>query len=505
MDEEQHALLVFFQRYVISGIERCVETIDQAHLLFAFLAMRFQEHGAKGRTQRQGVHGREADSDRHRQTELAVERTRGSGHEAHRNEHGHHHERDRYDRSAQLAHRVDRRLAGGSVPLIEFGVDSLHDDDRVIDDDCDRKHHSRQRQQVNAEPDQVQHEERTDKRDRNGDRRNQRRTEILQENVNDQEHENERLDQRLDHLVDRSEQEVVRVEQNDIIHTRGQRRLDPLQVAFDIVDDLRRVRTGRLKDHRRHALVTVHVVAETVRQTSQLDIGDILESQYLAVGGGAHDDVAELLLGLQTPLVAHDILERLVALLAELSGSGLDILFGQRGSYVRRHQAVLSHHIGLQPNTHRVVGTHHHRVAHAGDTLDLGNDIDVGIVLEELDIITVVGAEERETEQHTRLPLLGRHADLSHFRRQQPQRLRDTVLHIDGCHVGIGSLLEIHLDRGIAGIGRRRSHVHHVLDTVDLLLERSDHAVEHGLRIGSLITRVHPDGRRRDIGVLRNG
>lgn len=65
------------------------------------------------------------------------------------------------DRSAQLAHRVDRRLAGGSVPLIEFGVDSLHDDDRVIDDDCDRKHHSRQRQQVNAEPDQVQHEERT--------------------------------------------------------------------------------------------------------------------------------------------------------------------------------------------------------------------------------------------------------------------------------------------------------------------------------------------------------
>ena len=33
-------------------------------------------------------------------------------------------------------------LLGGSVPLIEFGVDSLHDDDRVIDDDCDRKHHS---------------------------------------------------------------------------------------------------------------------------------------------------------------------------------------------------------------------------------------------------------------------------------------------------------------------------------------------------------------------------
>ncbi len=124
--------------------------------------MRFQEHGAKGRTQRQGVHSRQTDSDRHRQTELAVERTRRTGHEAHRNEHGHHHERDRYDRAAQLAHRVDRRLSGRSVPLVELGMDTLDDDDRVIDDDCDRKHHSAQRQQVNTEPDQVQHKERTD-------------------------------------------------------------------------------------------------------------------------------------------------------------------------------------------------------------------------------------------------------------------------------------------------------------------------------------------------------
>ena len=74
----------------------------------------------------------------------------------------------------------------------------------------------------------------------------------------------------------------------------------------------------------------IHIITESVSQTAQLNIGDILEPQHFAVGIGSDHDILELLLGLQAPLIAHHILERLVAQLAELAGRSLDILFGQR-------------------------------------------------------------------------------------------------------------------------------------------------------------------------------
>ena len=141
-DEQVDAFFVLGQRDVVSDVEGFMEPFDRAQFflsLFLFL-VRFQEHGAQRRTQRQRVDGGQADGDGHRQTELAVERTRRTGDEAYRNEHGHHHEGDRHDSSRNFAHRVDRRFQRRFITLIQFGMYRLDDHDGIIDDNTDGKY-----------------------------------------------------------------------------------------------------------------------------------------------------------------------------------------------------------------------------------------------------------------------------------------------------------------------------------------------------------------------------
>ncbi len=63
--------------------------------------------------------------------------------------------------------------------------------------------------------------------------------------------------------------------------------------------------------------MAVGFVGEAVCYAAKLDFGNVLEVEYLAVGSGAHHDVAELFGGGESSAVAHGVLERLVALLAE--------------------------------------------------------------------------------------------------------------------------------------------------------------------------------------------
>ena len=77
-------------------------------LFFMLLIMRFQEYRTQGGTQCQGVQSGQTDSDRHRQTELAIERTGRTSHETYRNKHGHHDQRNGNNSATQLAHGIDR-------------------------------------------------------------------------------------------------------------------------------------------------------------------------------------------------------------------------------------------------------------------------------------------------------------------------------------------------------------------------------------------------------------
>ncbi len=81
---------------------------------------------------------------------------------------------------------------------------------------------------------------------------------------------------------------------------------------------------------------------------------------------------------------------------------------------------------------------------------------------------------------------------------------RDAVLHQHLADVQVGAGLERHGQRVVAVVGALRRHVQHVLDAVDLLLDRRGHGVGHGLGVGAGIVGRHLDGRRRDVRVLRD-
>ena len=67
---------------------------------------------------------------------------------------------------------------------------------------------------------------------------------------------------------------------------------------------------------------------------------------------------------------------------------------------------------------------------------------------------------------------------------------RDAVLHQHLGHVQVGAQLEGDRQRVGAVVGALRRHVEHVLDAVDLLLDRRGHGVGHHLGVGPGIAGV---------------
>ena len=309
--------------------------------------MGLEEYGTQSGRQRKGVDGREADGDGHRDTKLLVEYAGRTGHERYRDKHQHHHQGNRDKRSGNLVHGVDGGAARRLVALVELGVHGLDHHDGIVDHNRDRKHQSRQGDEVDGEAYDIEHKECTYQRHRDGDGRDDGGAEVLQEYVCHQEHEHKCLDERAYHVVDRRVEEFVVVHRYLVAKTLGQLGLHALYLGEHVVDDLGGVGAGGLEHHRHRRGVAVGLVVEAVGHAAQLKLGHILEAQHLAVGGRAHHDLAKLLGGGEAAAVSHRVLERLVALLAECAGRGLDVLLAQGGSHVGGHQSVLRHHLGL--------------------------------------------------------------------------------------------------------------------------------------------------------------
>ena len=277
-----------------------------------------------------------------------------------------------------------------------------------------------------------------------------------------------------------------------------------VEQGVDVVHDLRGVRTGRLEDHRADARMAVGVTFVSVGFAAQFDVGDVLQTQERAVGLREQHDFTELFGRLVASAVFHRVLERVLGVLAQRTGRRLDVLFGQRRRHVRRDELVLGHYVGLQPDAHRVVGAEGEHLADAADTLDTRLDVDLQVVRQEGLVVGVVGAVQREDLDHRGLAFHGRHTDLRDLGRKLAGGARHFVLHVDGRHVGVGSLAEIDRHGGAAD-GCAGGHVGHVLHTVDGLFERYDDRLLNRFGAGSRIGGAHHDRRGRDVGILLDG
>ena len=99
--------------------------------------------------------------------------------------------------------------------------------------------------------------------------------------------------------------------------------------------------------------------------------------------------------------------------------------------------------------------------------------------------------------------LFRRHALELHFRRQRRNRRRHAVLHQDFVLVGVRADREGD-DQAVGAVARAgRLHVDHVLDAVDVLLDRQRDGVDEGHGARARIAGRHLDGRRNDVRILR--
>ena len=89
-----------------------------------------------------------------------------------------------------------------------------------------------------------------------------------------------------------------------------------------------------------------------------------------------------------------------------------------------------------------------------------------------------------------------------HRGRQLRQREVDAVLHLHLRDVGVGVEREVDGQRQLAGGRAGRRHVEHVVDAVDLRLDRRGDRIGERLRVGAGVGRRHRDLHRRDGRVL---
>ncbi len=184
--------------------------------------------------------------------------------------------------------------------------------------------------------------------------------------------------------------------------------------------------------------VDVRVNVEELR--AQLDVGDVLEPQDLAVGIGSQNDVG-ILLGL---VIAPDIgqhvfarLRRHARGLAESPGRTDDALLGERLHDVFGGHPVGPHAVGLQPDAHRVGAVAEIPGAtHALDALDHGHDVDVGEVVEKFLVGVGVRAVKVHIHQHAGDDLADQDPLPLHQGREPVHHDVDPVLHVDDVDVG---------------------------------------------------------------------
>ena len=238
---------------------------------------------------------------------------------------------------------------------------------------------------------------------------------------------------------------------------------------------------------------------------SQFHFGNIFQFQYFTIVCRTDYDFTEFLRSNPTPFELHGILISLIRILTERTGSRFDVLLGQHGSDIRRNQFILCHHIRFHPDTQTIVTTHNHHITHTTDTENLRFQVNTDIVGKKCLIVRVVRAMQREHLKNTRLTLAGGNTHLSHFCRKLPGGLRNTVLHIHRCHVGISTLFKIDRNGNRSRIRSRRGHISHVFHTVDGLFQRSNHTFLQSLCTGAEIAGGDHNSWRRNIRILFYG
>ena len=270
-----------------------------------------------------------------------------------------------------------------------------------------------------------------------------------------------------------------------------------------------RVGLGQERDGDAGRGPAVEIERFAVGLRAELDPADVADPGDPSAGAGLDldDDVLEIGRVVQAAVEVQRVLEVLSlhrGRRADLAGRDLLALLLDDADDVLRGEAARLHEVRVQPDPHGVLaGAEHRDVADAVEALELVHDIDDRVVRQEQAVEPTVRRPQPDKFEDRGRLLLGRHALDLHFRGQGRERGRDPVLHQDLVLVGVGADRE--RDGEIVGAvaGAGRLHVEHVLDAVDVLLDRQSDGVDQRRSARAGIAGRDLHGRRHDVRILR--
>ena len=212
-----------------------------------------------------------------REGELAKQRTRETGDEADRREHGRQGDGHGDDRVDDFS-RAEQGGFERPLPRLDMPVDVLDDHDGIVDHEPDGEHKREQRHQVDRVAEPREHREHADQRQGNGDDRNDGRAQIAEEQEDHHDHDDRRLAQRLHHLPQRSADEIGCVVSDRCIKAGRQLPLDLGEGLAHVGDHRQRIcRRGRI-DADEHRLQSVEHRGRIRALRPELDLGDVGEA-----------------------------------------------------------------------------------------------------------------------------------------------------------------------------------------------------------------------------------
>jgi hypothetical protein len=349
-----------------------------------------------------------------------------------------------------LCHRAIGGNARRHLLLLHDALDVLDDDDRVVDDDADGEHEPEEREQIHRESENPHAEEGADDRDRHGQQRNDGRAPVLQEDEDHERHESHRDQQRLHDLVNRSGNEGRGIVADFLVHAGGKRFLQLRHARHERVAHRERVCAGPQVHNDQRSGLVVEAADEPVVAGAELHRADVRDAEHRAIRARAHDDVLEV----RGSAEASERGDRESELRAHWCGLASDgasrvraVLFVDRRGDIRHRDAELRHLVGVELDVHgeRQIAERH-RIADAGNALDLILEIDLRVVVEKFAAVSRIRGGEHAHEQDVGLRLLHDDAIAPHLASGScgVGELPRLILHVDGGEVLITRHVERH-------------------------------------------------------------
>jgi hypothetical protein len=254
--------------------------------------------------------------------------------------------------------------------------------------------------------------------------------------------------------------------------------------------------------------IAVGVGVHAVVARTELHPRDVAQPRDPAVVACVDDDALELCGVLEAAERVHGELERRAGRSGRLpdgSRRDLDVLLAERGNHVSCRQTELGNPLRVQPHAHAVLARTEQ--ADIADTVDAREHVanpEQCVVAEIQRVATAVRRDQVHGQEDVGRALARGDAGAAYVLGESRFRHGDSVLHEHLGSVQIRPERERDGDGDVAVVGALRGHVGHVLYSVDLLLEgRCDRGRDHfGVR--ARIARVHHDGGRHDLRVLRH-